>query len=83
MASRTAKAVFVNQIHQRIDSYFVCFFSDKTSSHLAAILCPVVAVGCVALVILFFVRRPGDESCFKQGKMAFTHRAGSVSGVSV
>ncbi|TMS10541.1 Tumor necrosis factor receptor superfamily member 5 [Larimichthys crocea] len=41
--------------------------TDKqTNSHLAAILCPVVAVGCVALVILFFVRRPRDESCFKQ-----------------
>ncbi|XP_059195633.1 tumor necrosis factor receptor superfamily member 5 [Centropristis striata] len=39
---------------------------DKTSSQLAAILCPVVAVGCVALVILFFVRGPGDETCFKQ-----------------
>ncbi|XP_044064998.1 tumor necrosis factor receptor superfamily member 5 isoform X2 [Siniperca chuatsi] len=40
--------------------------TDKMSSQLAAVLCPVVAMGCVALVILFFVRRHGDESCFKQ-----------------
>ncbi|XP_073340966.1 uncharacterized protein [Pagrus major] len=40
--------------------------TDKMSSQLAAILCPVVIMGCVALMILFFVRRPGDESCFKQ-----------------
>ncbi|KAM8734940.1 uncharacterized protein AB9X84_023568 isoform 1-T1 [Acanthopagrus schlegelii] len=39
---------------------------DKMSSQLAAILCPVIVMGCVALMILFFVRRPGDESCFKQ-----------------
>lgn len=39
---------------------------DKMSSQLAAILCPVVVITCVALMILFFVRRPGDESCFKQ-----------------
>uniref|UniRef100_UPI003AAD9297 uncharacterized protein isoform X1 n=1 Tax=Centroberyx gerrardi TaxID=166262 RepID=UPI003AAD9297 len=39
--------------------------SDKTSKELAAILCPVVAIGCIALVILFYVRRPGDETCFK------------------
>ncbi|XP_049439650.1 uncharacterized protein si:dkey-260g12.1 isoform X2 [Epinephelus fuscoguttatus] len=39
---------------------------NKMSSQLAAILCPVVAVGCLALVILLFVRRPGDETCFKQ-----------------
>ncbi|XP_070768608.1 tumor necrosis factor receptor superfamily member 5 [Enoplosus armatus] len=40
--------------------------TDKTSSQLAAILCPVVAIGCMALVILFFVCCLGDESCFKQ-----------------
>lgn len=39
---------------------------DKMSSQLAAILSPVVAIGCIALVILFFVRRHGDETCFKQ-----------------
>ncbi|XP_037640939.1 tumor necrosis factor receptor superfamily member 14 isoform X2 [Sebastes umbrosus] len=40
---------------------------DHTSSQLAAVLCPVVVVGCVALVILFcFWRSPGDETCFKQ-----------------
>ncbi|XP_051262106.1 tumor necrosis factor receptor superfamily member 5 [Dicentrarchus labrax] len=36
------------------------------SSQLAAILCPVVSIGFVALIILFFVRRPRNESCFKQ-----------------
>ncbi|KAM9353975.1 uncharacterized protein ABDE67_006362 [Symphorus nematophorus] len=40
--------------------------TGNTSSQLAAILCPVVVMGFLALVILFFVRRPGDESCFKQ-----------------
>ncbi|XP_042345329.1 uncharacterized protein si:dkey-260g12.1 isoform X2 [Plectropomus leopardus] len=40
--------------------------ADKRSAQLVVILCPVVAVGCMALVILFFVRRPGDETCFKQ-----------------
>lgn len=61
-----------------------CFlFSDKVSGQLAAILCPVVAMGCVALVILFFICRPRNESCFKQGKMVFAPRTGSVSGVSL
>ncbi|XP_041797981.1 tumor necrosis factor receptor superfamily member 5 isoform X2 [Chelmon rostratus] len=41
--------------------------TDKVSGQLAAILCPVVAMGCVALVILFFICRPRNESCFKQG----------------
>ncbi|XP_040900215.1 tumor necrosis factor receptor superfamily member 5 [Toxotes jaculatrix] len=40
--------------------------ADVTSSQLAAILCPVVVMGCVALVILFCIRRPGDETCLKQ-----------------
>nr|XP_020466523.1 tumor necrosis factor receptor superfamily member 5-like isoform X2 [Monopterus albus] len=40
--------------------------TDTPSSPLAVILCPVVVVGCVALVILFCIRHPGDETCFKR-----------------
>ncbi|XP_037640940.1 tumor necrosis factor receptor superfamily member 14 isoform X3 [Sebastes umbrosus] len=51
---------------------------DHTSSQLAAVLCPVVVVGCVALVILFcFWRSPGDETCFKQGPV-HVHNPGTV-----
>ncbi|XP_038567069.1 tumor necrosis factor receptor superfamily member 5 isoform X4 [Micropterus salmoides] len=50
--------------------------TDKTRSQLAAILCPVVAMGCMALVILFFVRRPGDESCFKQAIAKLRNKGG-------
>nr|XP_046255213.1 tumor necrosis factor receptor superfamily member 1A isoform X2 [Scatophagus argus] len=39
--------------------------NDNMTSKLAAILCPLVIVTCVALVVLFIVRRPGEESCFK------------------
>ncbi|XP_072251147.1 uncharacterized protein [Leuresthes tenuis] len=39
---------------------------DNTNTQLAAILCPVLFVGCVALVILFCIRRPQDEPCFRQ-----------------
>ncbi|KAM7383297.1 hypothetical protein PAMP_002963 [Pampus punctatissimus] len=39
---------------------------ESYSSQLAAILCPVVAAVCVALVILRCVRRPREETCFKQ-----------------
>ncbi|XP_078108768.1 uncharacterized protein LOC144519486 isoform X2 [Sander vitreus] len=49
---------------------------DKTSSQLAAILCPVVVVGCVALVILLLVCRPGDERCFKQAIATFCNEGG-------
>ncbi|XP_034730186.1 tumor necrosis factor receptor superfamily member 5 isoform X1 [Etheostoma cragini] len=49
---------------------------DKMSSQLAAILCPVVVVGCVALVILFLVCRPGDETCFKQAIAKFCNEGG-------
>ncbi|XP_068179486.1 tumor necrosis factor receptor superfamily member 5 isoform X2 [Antennarius striatus] len=38
-----------------------------SSIKLSAILCPVVVVGCLALVILYFVCNPRDESCFKKG----------------
>lgn len=48
----------------------------KTSSQLAVILCPVVVLGCVALVILFFVRRPGDETCFKQAIVKLRNEGG-------
>ncbi|XP_018538260.1 tumor necrosis factor receptor superfamily member 5 isoform X1 [Lates calcarifer] len=40
--------------------------ADVRSRQLAAILSSLVVIGCVALVILFCVRRPGDETCFKQ-----------------
>ncbi|XP_030015178.1 tumor necrosis factor receptor superfamily member 14 isoform X2 [Sphaeramia orbicularis] len=41
--------------------------TGTVNSQLAAILCPMVAIGCViGLVILFCIRRPGDETCFKQ-----------------
>ncbi|KAJ8005176.1 hypothetical protein DPEC_G00143920 [Dallia pectoralis] len=37
-----------------------------SSRHLAAILCPLVVIGILAVVILLCIRRPGDEACFKQ-----------------
>ncbi|XP_070823039.1 tumor necrosis factor receptor superfamily member 5 [Chaetodon trifascialis] len=40
--------------------------TDEMSSHLTAILCPVIVMGCVILVILFFICHPRNESCFKQ-----------------
>nr|XP_015805689.2 tumor necrosis factor receptor superfamily member 5 [Nothobranchius furzeri] len=45
--------------------------STKSSSNpkgalLAAILIPVVLIGCVALAILFCIHRPRDETCFRQ-----------------
>lgn len=47
--------------------------SDKKSRELAAILCPVVAVGCcIALLVLLCARRCGNETCFKLGEMVFT-----------
>ncbi|XP_053182932.1 uncharacterized protein si:dkey-260g12.1 [Scomber japonicus] len=39
---------------------------ERYSSHLAAILCPVVAVGCAAFVIRICLRCTRDETCFKQ-----------------
>lgn len=39
---------------------------DYSNKLLAAVLCPVVVVSCVAMVILFCFRRPGDETCFRQ-----------------
>ncbi|KAM9310602.1 uncharacterized protein KZ484_026461 [Pholidichthys leucotaenia] len=39
---------------------------DSTNSLLVAILCPVALFISVALVILFCVRNPGDETCFRQ-----------------
>ncbi|XP_023119551.2 tumor necrosis factor receptor superfamily member 5 isoform X2 [Amphiprion ocellaris] len=39
---------------------------DYSNKLLAAVLCPVVVVSCVAVVILFCFRRPGDETCFRQ-----------------
>ncbi|XP_023994907.1 uncharacterized protein si:dkey-260g12.1 isoform X3 [Salvelinus sp. IW2-2015] len=36
------------------------------SKHLAAILCPMVVIGILAVIILLCIRRPGDEACFKQ-----------------
>ncbi|XP_031708658.1 uncharacterized protein LOC116386506 [Anarrhichthys ocellatus] len=50
---------------------------DETENELVAILCPVVVVGCVALVILFFVRRPRDETCFKQAIIKLCNEGGT------
>ncbi|XP_034409738.1 tumor necrosis factor receptor superfamily member 5 [Cyclopterus lumpus] len=49
---------------------------DKTNNELAAILSPGVAVGCVALVILLCVRRPRDETCFKQAIINVCNKGG-------
>ncbi|XP_037309321.1 uncharacterized protein si:dkey-260g12.1 isoform X1 [Pungitius pungitius] len=38
----------------------------ETNDELAAILCPLVAVGCASLGVLLFVCRTGDETCFKR-----------------
>nr|XP_019948208.1 PREDICTED: uncharacterized protein LOC109633059 [Paralichthys olivaceus] len=40
--------------------------TDVKSSQLAAILSPVVVVGCVALMILFCVQQPRHDTCFKR-----------------
>ncbi|XP_053287625.1 tumor necrosis factor receptor superfamily member 3 [Pleuronectes platessa] len=55
--------------------------ADAKSSPLAAILIPVVVVGCVALVVLFCVRQPGDETCFKRAiaKLCTEGRRASAS----
>ncbi|XP_060936739.1 uncharacterized protein si:dkey-260g12.1 [Limanda limanda] len=55
--------------------------ADVKSSPLAAILIPVVVVGCVALVVLFCVRQPGDETCFKRAiaKLCTEGRRASAS----
>ncbi|XP_034030408.1 uncharacterized protein si:dkey-260g12.1 [Thalassophryne amazonica] len=42
------------------------FKLDNTNNQLVAILCPVVAIGCVAIVILFCFVHPGNETCFKR-----------------
>ncbi|XP_069551772.1 uncharacterized protein [Brachyistius frenatus] len=39
---------------------------EETSSQLAAILGPMIAIGLLALMILFCVRGTGDEMCFRQ-----------------
>ncbi|XP_042278962.1 tumor necrosis factor receptor superfamily member 14 isoform X1 [Thunnus maccoyii] len=46
------------------------------SSLRAAILCPVVAMGCVAFVILICFRRTGDETYFKHGIAKLCNRGG-------
>ncbi|XP_062256007.1 tumor necrosis factor receptor superfamily member 5 [Platichthys flesus] len=55
--------------------------ADVKGSPLAAILIPVVVVGCVALVVLFCVRQPGDETCFKRAiaKLCTEGRRASAS----
>ncbi|XP_026173319.1 uncharacterized protein LOC113136590 [Mastacembelus armatus] len=50
--------------------------TSMTETQLAAILCPVVAVGCVALVILFCVRRPGEKTCFKEAIVKLYNEGG-------
>ncbi|AWO96416.1 putative tumor necrosis factor receptor superfamily member 5-like isoform 2 [Scophthalmus maximus] len=56
--------------------------ADVMGSQLAAILCPVVVVGCVALVILFCVRQPGDETCFKRAFAKLRHEGRRASSSS-
>ncbi|XP_026226402.1 tumor necrosis factor receptor superfamily member 14 [Anabas testudineus] len=51
-------------------------YTDTAKSQLAAILSPVVVVGCVALVILFCIRRPGDEMCFKKAIVKLYNEGG-------
>ncbi|KAM4600816.1 uncharacterized protein ACJ7VT_020700 [Polymixia lowei] len=41
------------------------FNIGNTNKELAAILCPLLAIGFIAVVILFCVHRPGEETCFK------------------
>ncbi|XP_028984896.1 tumor necrosis factor receptor superfamily member 14 isoform X2 [Betta splendens] len=50
--------------------------TGTASSPLAAILSPVVIMGCVALVILLCLRRPGDEICFKQALVKLRNEGG-------
>ncbi|XP_067365478.1 tumor necrosis factor receptor superfamily member 14 [Channa argus] len=50
--------------------------TDASRSPLAAILGPVVVVGCLALVILFCIRRPGDETCFKRAIVKLYNEGG-------
>ncbi|XP_060905273.1 uncharacterized protein si:dkey-260g12.1 isoform X1 [Labrus mixtus] len=50
--------------------------TDKTNSHLAAILCPIVVIGFLALVILSVVRCHGDESCLKQAMSKLCNEGG-------
>ncbi|MED6267624.1 hypothetical protein CHARACLAT_014089 [Characodon lateralis] len=40
-----------------------------TGTGLAAILGPVVFIGCVALMILFCIYQPREETCFRQSKL--------------
>ncbi|XP_062322304.1 uncharacterized protein si:dkey-260g12.1 [Osmerus eperlanus] len=37
----------------------------ENSNTLLAVLCPVVTIGLLALLLLFCIRRQGDEACFK------------------
>lgn len=46
---------------------------DSAKSQLAAILCPLVVIGCIALLILFCVRCPGDDTCFKRTMKKITN----------
>ncbi|CAJ1062499.1 tumor necrosis factor receptor superfamily member 5 isoform X1 [Xyrichtys novacula] len=50
--------------------------TDKTNSHLAAILCPVVIMGFVIFVILLFDCRHRDESCFKKAMSKLYNEGG-------
>lgn len=49
---------------------------ESYSSLRAAILCPVVAMGCVAFVILICFRRTGDETYFKHGIAKLCNKGG-------
>nr|XP_046169397.1 tumor necrosis factor receptor superfamily member 3-like [Oncorhynchus gorbuscha] len=37
-----------------------------TSKHLAAILCPMMVIGILAVIFLLCIRHPGNEACLKQ-----------------
>lgn len=44
---------------------------EYTSAQLAAILCPLAFIGCVALVTLLCFYHPRDQTCFRQSKTLF------------
>ncbi|XP_041648867.1 tumor necrosis factor receptor superfamily member 5 [Cheilinus undulatus] len=50
--------------------------TDKTDSHLVAILCPIVVIGFLALVILLFIRCHEEESCLKQAMSKLYNEGG-------
>ncbi|KAM9852638.1 uncharacterized protein ACBR49_005700 [Aulostomus maculatus] len=48
------------------ETLFLKETAGRSSHHVAAIVFPVIAIGCIALVILFCMYHPSNEACFKQ-----------------